>query len=535
MEKLVDKLYILLVLLTLLFTSSCTNLDEEVWSSITSDNFYKTEEEIIAAMAPIYTDLQDLVQNRGIIDMEEYTSDIMLIPTRDYGGWYDGGYMQRYHEHTWTSETKYVDQVWSYAYTFVNRANMLIYQFNELDNMDDDLRASFIGELRGIRAYGYYCLLNNYGNVPLVTSYEDAEEYPANNTDFDAGRLEIFNYIESELLEIIPLLDEDNDNSTYGRMNKWAAMCVLIKLYMNAEVWTGTERWDDAITYATKLIESGEYELESDYFDNFICENESSTENIFVVPVDETLQGNIMTSWGYYMHQHFASGDVFGVSSGAWNGPTAIPSFIHTFDDDDLRLNGWSIGEQINQETGEVQLSTRSPYNELIYTVDYVNIFDETDETVYDYTNAMENNGARMCKYEIAFSSGSNMPNDLVVYRLADFILLKAEALLRKNGGTATEEAVELVNQIRNRAFEDPTDHLYTTSTLTLDSILAERARELYYEGHRRNDLIRYDKFARGDWEWYDRSNQGDWTNWFPIPEDELTSNPNLTQNPGYE
>lgn len=105
---------------------------------------------------------------------------------------------------------------------------------------------------------------------------------------------------------------------------------------------------------------------------------------------------------------------------------------------------------------------------------------------------------------------------------------------MRKNGGVATQESVDLVNQVRSRAFENPAAHLLSVSTLTLESILQERAWELYYEGHRRNDLIRFGKFARGDWEWYDRSGHGDHKNYFPIPQVQINSNPNLTQSPGY-
>ena len=126
------------------------------------------------------------------------------------------------------------------------------------------------------------------------------------------------------------------------------------------------------------------------------------------------------------------------------------------------------------------------------------------------------------------------MHNDLPVYRLSDVMLLKAEAIMRKNGGVATQEAVDLVNAVRSRAFAEPAGHLFTIGTLTLDDILQEREWGLYYEGHRRTDLIRYGKFVRGTWEFFDRSNEGDHRNVFPIPQAQINANPNLKQNPGY-
>lgn len=526
---------LLFIIIVTIFASSCTNLDEEVFSELVPENFYQNEDEVIAALAPAYADLRSHVEQRGSSDLEEHTSDIMVGVTRDYGGWFDGGHYQRHHEHTWNAQTGYLNNIWNNGYKFVNRANMLIYQFENIENFDPELQAKFIGELRVLRAFGYYILLNSFGNVPLVDRFDVEEGYiPTNNSNFNAGRIEIFNFIEKELLDVIPLLDDKVDKSTYGRFNKWAAIMILTKLYMNAEVWTGTPRWQDAISYADQIIESGHYQLETDYFANFARHNENSKENIFVIPFHPTLTSSTMTVFAYMVHHHFSSASVFGVSLGGWNGPCAIPSFIHTFDEDDLRLKGWAIGPQYIKGTNEIILSSRPPNNPLIYTVDFVNIFDENDKVERNYTNALENNGARFQKYEISFDPSSWMENDWVVYRFADVLLMKAEALMRNNGGIANNESVNLVNQVRSRAFKNTENKLYTTNSLTLDELLKERGRELYYEGMRRNDLIRFGKFAKGSWEWYDRSNHGEEKNWFPIPQEQINANNKLIQNPGY-
>jgi hypothetical protein len=535
MKKLIIRLNIFVIIVTILATPSCTNLDEEVWSAIVSEDFYKTEAELVAAMAPAYSALKDLIGGRGILIHEEQTTDILCPLTRDYGGWYDGGHSQRYHEHNWTPETGYITTWWSNAFNWVNRSNMLIFQFNQIETMDPELRATFTGELSILRAFGYYYLLSFFGNVPVVDRFDVEPGFsPSNNADFETGRKQVFDFIEKDLMDNIPNLSAAVDQTTYGRFNKWAAMTLAVKLYMGAEVWTGTPQWDKAINYANQIIESGYYQLEPDYFANFKQENDNSQENIFVVPFHETLTGGNMSNWGYVMHHHFASQATVNAPRGANNGTSAIPSHVHSFHPDDVRLKGWNYGPQIRLDNGEIQLSNRPPNNPLIFTIDYVNIFNPDDPVVRNHTNALENNGARPRKYEINYQAGQNMHNDLPVYRLADVMLLKAEALMRKNGGVATQEAVDLVNEVRSRAFEDPTGHLFTSETLTLDDILQERAWELYYEGHRRTDLIRFDKFVRGTWEFFDRSNEGDYRNVFPIPQAQINANPNLKQNPGY-
>lgn len=535
MKKFAKAFYILSAVVIFSATPSCTNLDEEVWSTIVADDFYKTEAEIVAAMAPAYSSLTALIGGRGILIHEEQTTDILCPLTRDYGGWYDGGHSQRFHEHNWTPETGYLNTWWSDAFNWVNQANLLTFQFSSIEHMDPELKATFLGELGMLRAFGYYYLLNSFGNVPLVDRFDVEPGFmPANNPDFNTGRKQVFEFIEKDLLTHIPNLSDKVDASTYGRFNKWVAMTLAVKLYMNAEAWTGTAKWDEAISYADQIIESGNYQLEADYFANFKVNNERSKENIFVVPFHQTLNGGNMSNWAYIMHHHFASQATVNAPRGANNGTSAIPSHVHSFHPEDVRLNGWNFGPQYIRGTSTIQLSNRPPNNPLIFTIDYVNIFNPDDPVVRDHRNALENNGARPAKYEINYAAGTNMSNDLPVYRLADVMLLKAEALMRKNGGAATQEAVDLVNQVRSRAFVDPTDQLYTTSTLTLDAILQEREWELYYEGHRRNDLVRYGKFARGTWEFFDRSGHGDHTNYFPIPQVQINANPNLTQSPGY-
>jgi len=535
MKKYMSILYGGLFIVMIIFVSSCANLDEEIYSSIVPDNFYSTDEEILSTMAPAYSDFPEILTSMSLIDMEELTTDIIVQTTRDYGGCYGGGVFQRFHEHTWTAETNGIPNIWANSYRLINRANMLIFQFEQFKNFDAELKERFISELRVIRAFGYYYLLNAFGNVPIIDRFDVEQGFkPTNESDFYEGRQKVFDFIEEELIVSIPNLSAASDLTTYGRFNKWAAMTILLKLYMNAEVWTGTARWDDAISISDEIIDSGNYELERDYFTNFLKENNISKENIFVIPFHPTLTPWWMTFQGFAGHHHSMAGPVYNAPVGGNNCRCALPSFIQSFNTNDNRLKGWAIGPQINRVTGDTVLSNRPPYYPLIYTADFVNIFDPNDNVQRTYKNALDYNGARFSKYEVNYDAGTQMSNSWVIYRYADVLLMKAEALMRKNGNVANQTALDLVNQVRSRAFDNPNGNLFSTIDLTLDELLAERGREFYYEGMRRNDLIRFDKFARGEWEWFDRSNQGDHTNWFPIPQSQINANNNLYQNPGY-
>jgi hypothetical protein len=509
---------------------SCTNLDETVYSDILKDNFYKSEAEIISTLAPAYAGLRGIESSW---EGESLCTDETLIPTRGKD-WYDGGVYLRMHEHNWQAELGYFSSMWGYGFGRVNKANQLIFQLKQVeDKMDPSFYAQFVGELKIIRAFGYYRLLDDFGNVPIIDKFDVPIGFlPANNQDFATGRKEVFSFIENDLRENIDFLSGEKDQSTYGRFNKYAAFALMAKLYINAEVWTGTPKWDECIEACDSIIQSGKYQLENDYFANFLGKNENSTENIFVIPYDDT-----RTDWQfivYWTSLHPALVKKYNTAHGPWNGLCALPSHYNSFDVGDKRRNGWLTGLQYSS-TGELlKCVMESAPNPLNLTADFVNIYNPSDPSVYDQTNALEYMGARFVKYQITPYPSWCMGNDLVIYRLADILMLKAEALLRKNGGVANQEAVDLINQVRNRAFDDPAAHEYNINTLTLAALLQERGWELYYEDVRRNDLVRFGKFVRGTWEFFDRSAEQDFRNVFPLPQDQINSNQNLVQNPGY-
>ena len=212
------------------FTLSCTNLDEELYSDVTADNFFKTDAEFIAALGQAYSSFGGIGNHTNMWSMNEVSSDELVICTKG-GDWYDGGEPIAMHKHEWTISHSWLNSAWSQMFGGINTCNRLIFQFESLGTPEAD---AFIAELRAIRALWYYWAIDTFGNVPLVTDFEDLDP-PATKT-----RAEVFNFIESELTDVISILPTAKDASTYGRMTKWAALAIRAKLYLNAEVYTGT-------------------------------------------------------------------------------------------------------------------------------------------------------------------------------------------------------------------------------------------------------------------------------------------------------
>lgn len=515
-------------IIAIVFTQACVNLNEKVYDTITSEDFYKIADKDQYIVASAYAEVRKITQYIPVWDSESLTTDEQVTPTRGTN-WDEGGVWRQLHEHTWNYEHLHIKTIWEYGFGCVNKANEVTYRLNQTGSQK--YKDLFINELPIVRAFGYYYLINAFGNVPIVDQYDVPVGYlPKNETNFEAGRKTAFNFAVNDITSTIAKLSERKGGEYYGRFNKWAAYALLAKYYLNAETWTGTPKWDECIEACDAIITKGGYRLEPDYFANFVSKNEGSKENIFVIPFDNTLTPGGLIFWLYYLH--YSDQAYYNTASQPWNGPCAIPSFIKSFNKDDKRLKGWLTGLRIAPNGDTLRCTEDSKDKPLNYTVDFVNIY-KKDNIKYDHTNSREYFGARFAKYEIEPGlSGSSMGNDLAIYRLADIMLMKAEALMRKHGG-ATQEAVDLVNRVRTRAFDnDPSP--YTVATLTLETLLKERGWELYNECMRRTDLIRFKKFVRGPWEFANRSAESDTRNVFPIPQSAISSNTNLTQNPGY-
>lgn len=518
------------------FSQSCTDLDEELYSEVTADNFFRTDQEFIAALGQAYSSFGGMGNSGNLWSINEISTDEMVVTTKG-GDWYDGGVLLQLHQHEFSPSNGFFNNAWSFMYGGVNTCNRLIFQFEQLaadDPSKAESSAKFISELRAIRALWYFWLLDSFGNVPLVTSFTvaEGEESPPN-----APRASVYAFVESELTAVIDDLPTTKDASTYGRMTRWVALSILTKMYLNAEVYTGTAQWQKTIDAAQEIINDGPFSLELEYANNFAITNGSSTENIFVYPYDKVFAGGF--NWNM-MTLHYASQGVYRLTAQPWNGYSTLEEFYNSYVDpaqnpgpqgpvwkglaqtqeegtQDDRLTNFVVGPQFNPDGSRATdpgFDTSDPDGAPLTFTPRVNEI---------YPNGWRQGGARIGKYEFEVGGTENMSNDFVMFRLADIILSLAEAKWRLNPGDA--EALTLVNQIRTRAGVDP------FGALTADNLLAERGREMFAEMTRRQDLIRFGKW---DDAWWEKDVSSDTYRLFPIPQQQLDSNDNLEQNPGY-
>jgi len=513
-----------IVPLILLIGNGCTDLEENLPSELTVDQFGRSETAINSFIGEAYTIMAGdggWGSHNGLWSIHEVSSDEVVIPQRGQD-WFDGGMWLRMHRHTYTMDDGAISRAWGLLFRGVYTSNRLIFTLEtivEEGGLTQTEADTFIGELRAVRAFYYFWLLDTFGNVPIIEDFETAPESPPNNPDFAQGRQELFDFIESELLDVANLVTDDVASS-YGRFNKFGVHALLGKLYMNAEVYTGTPRWQDAIDQFDIVINSGEYSLAGSYFENFAIENAGSPENIFVIPYDEVFLS------GFNLNQmtlHYGQQFEFNLQQQPWNGYASTQSFYESFEDGDARKQGFLEGPRFD------------PGGDPILDTDLLGVPADTDPALVltPEINELEPNACRQCgvrfaKFEIANGESPDKSNDFPLLRYSDVLLSKAEAQWRLGTGNP----LLVVNDIRERSNAEPLD------ALTAENLLAERGRELYLEMWRRQDLIRFDAQNGGatafndPWDFKDISDSH--FNVFPIPRNSLQAGSNLNQNPGY-
>lgn len=485
---------------------SCTNLDEELYNVISQDNFGKTSEEMDALIAPAYSSMCEYVDGYYWYDL--CSCDDFIIPSRGYD-WNHGGAFRHIHEHQFTAlEADSYYNFWRFsAVTNINKVISMV----ESTDVEIADRERVVAELKGLRAWWYFFMLDRIGPVPIVTTFDDT--IPTNK---GVTRKDVYDFIVRELEAVVEDLNEEVSSATYAKFTKWAGYTLLAKLYLNAKVYTGTPDWENALRCCEEVIKRGGYILEPDNNDNFLVHNEDSRENIFVVPYDyEHFKCYFIP---YQMSWHYNHEKTFDVrfDGGMWNGPCFTPGFMKSYDPDDKRL-GWFLYGQQYDKSGNSLYDRKG------------NLLNITFE-VKDYANALEYEGARIYKWEVEKDSYNHLNNDFAVFRYVDVLLMKAECLLR-TGNEA--EARDIVNECRKRNFVKY-DSSKEIKVLTLEELLAERGRELVCEGWRRNDLIRFGKYT-APFEFkpaYDPDDNH--TLLYPIPQSVIDKNPEIIQNLGY-
>lgn len=501
---------------------SCVDLTETVYDKLPGDTFGSTETEVNALVGNIHNTLKTYWPN-NFFYLSENSGSMAVTPTRLGGDWYDGGQYRDLYMHTWTSQTSCIKNSWEAATSAIGACNAAIQIIQDSEALTDEQRTEKEADVRGIRAFWIYVMMDFWGNVPLLTEYSSTDKVFPDCTP----RQEVFDWLVEEVREIAdncPAPTQEN----YACFTQGAAYTLLAKLFLNADAWGVTTSEDNyalVVDYCDKVMAMG-YSLEPVWSDNFSTSNNNSKEAIFACAfsANDTENTNSM----YANTLHYKDNLAFGASFGANNGVCAQPGYVKLFPDDDPRkAASFLIGKQYNASTGEIIITDHG--YELDHTID-LTIIPGTEYSGSNWGAVNQHDGARCQKWPYAQDLVSAMENDFHIFRLADVYLMKAEALLR--GGGSANEATELVNAIRSRAYGNA-DHNY--SSVTLNEVQLERRLELAWEATSRQDDIRFDCFETGMWPESNCERAADeYLKLMPVSQDAWQVNPNLTQNPGY-
>lgn len=522
--------------------TSC--IDEHTEGLLPEDKAYNSSANLYNnAVATLYnyiggnSDSQGLEGTvRGLYDYNTFSTDEAIIPIRG-GDWYDGGFWQNLYEHRWTESDESLYNTWLYLYKVAmlcNHSLAVIETHRSL--LSDSEYQAYTAEVKALRCLFYYELMDMFGRIPYVTADQESFE----NVRQDERSTVFYNLI-NELQQCLPYLPNEHSNlegDYYGRMTRPVAQFLLARLFLNAEVyaddnWTDSSRpdgktmtfsidgqtmnaWQACIHYCDEIAQEG-YRLQDSYAFNFSVHNETSQENIFTIPMDKIKYQNQF--WYLFRSRHYAHGSAIGMD--AENGTSATLSTVHAYgygtDSLDTRfaINFYADtlrvdGKVVLQESGQPLV-----YQPLVMAENLT------------YSPYEKTAGARMSKYEIdrkAYADGKLQDNDIVLFRFADVLLMRAEAKVR-NGQSGQDD----LDAVRQRVGMN-------RRPATLDNILKERLLELVWEGSRRHDLIRYGLFHKA----YDlrqpiEGEEDAHTTVFPIPAKVLELNNKMTQNKGYK
>lgn len=505
----------------LVLVSSCiSELDPESLgaNSVTSVDAYKTAADYKQGLAKLYAsfvvagqvgpgtdaDIDNLDVGFGVY-LRAYWN-LQQLPTDEaVYSWAEDGGIRPLHWQTWTATNSFISAMYTRMMLTIAFCNEFI---RASAGSEDAEIKRFHAEARFLRALSYYHALDLFGYPPFVTEVEKPGAFFPRQTN----PAELFNYIEAELAAIEDELG--NPRFEYGRADQGALWMLQAKLYLNAETYIGQEKYTECLTALNKLLTSNAYSLASNYLLNFRADNNTSPE--IILPFNHDAR-NTQTYGGMgFIIQGQIGGSMnpadFGVT-GAWAQNRVTPEFVAKFDDisgdTDRRAQFHTDGQQLEIEDVGV------------FTDGYA---------VKKFKNLTLAGGS-------ALSGGSNdfVDTDFPMFRLADAYLMYAEAVLRGGAGGSDAQALEYINDLRERAYGDATGNI-TADELTLPFILDERARELYWECHRRTDLIRYGLLTGGDyiWSWKGNTKEGTATpayrNLFPIPSTDLAANPSMVQ-----
>lgn len=456
---------------------------------------------------------------RALWNLQEITTDEAIC------GWGDIG-ISDLNTQTWSPSNPFLTALYQRLGLSITYAN----DFIALTKGDTDSKTmQYNAEARFLRALAYYWFMDLFGNPPFTTEKDGVgKSYPE-----QIQRARLFEYIESELKDLETLLPEPGNS--YPQADKGAAWMLLARVYLNAEVYTGTARWEDCKTYCDKVISSGAYSLNKDYRHNFTADNHYSAnpEMIFAWELDGiNTQGAVGTTFIIQScsdAEFIRAEDFHGLTSNTnWNGNRARKDFMNILVDT-LATYGGPIDQS---DVFFSQAKDKRVFMRTKRSIDIPSASSSGDYGIGVYKFTAKNfDGSQAANYNAEFAS-----TDFPVFRLADAYLMRAEALFNMNDAA---NAVTDINIIRERAYGNSEGNI-TAGELTAQFILDERGREFYYEAQRRTDLVRFGQFTAGNYHWQWKGNVYEGTatsshlDIFPIPGDEVAANSNIQQNTGY-
>lgn len=549
---------LLLSIAVLFFTASCTDLEVDVKSQYTDSNFPTTDADMEAVCGPAYTSFK-ANYGRWMWLLQTCSSDEGVMVT-NAGNWYDKAQYLQLDLHTWNSDNWIMSSIWTDLFSCISKCNQIKSILDEAPDTDSKTKA--LAQIRTMRALYYFWAMDNYGDVPII------EEFGMDTPDRTA-RADAAQWIADELTASMEDLPTDVDATTYGKPTRYMAEALLAKLYLNWAVYTASDvsqyspsntnsHINDVVSLCDDIINSGKYNLSDDWLTKFQETNGYAIKDfIFAFSYnwstdDEDLGGGLthFRFWGHKFMQY-----TMGLNKKPSGPLRANGDFVDKYNlENDARNNIWRGGTLYYE-------GTTTPY---VYSVaknsldayysgsDGSTLVDWTVTLTKDlvirgtgstYTNNLATldlgndelglaMGYRNVKFYPSPSSTKNwQSNDMPIFRYADIVMMKAEAILRGASATNGQTVASLVNEIRNCAGAP------TVTSMTLDELLDERAREFSDEYWRRNDLIRFGKFE-DDWGFksaaYGFSNTDKYRRIFPLYTDVLENNTNWSQNPGY-
>lgn len=526
-------------ILALLAGTSCTNLDEVMYSGITEDSYNYSEDDLPGIIMGCYKPLSDNYVG-GYWQTQELTGCCISTPA-NASGWDDGGIYKSLQFHTWTSELGQPGYVWDIYYSGVILCNRALEKVETglVPISSESVKKTAIAELKTLRAYYHWILMDNFGDVPLILT--TSQDLPS-----ATPRKEVYASIVSDLVENIPSLDEEQGKMMYGRMNKWAGKTLLANVYLNAQVYTGTPEWEKCLQQCEDIISDSPCSLSENFKDSFMATGvESSMEVLFTIPFDydRWIVGNYlyMNSWHETLKDKFLT----NAAPNAAGGPKGTTQFLDTYDPDDSRIDDtWLRGPQFAAD-GVTPLMGR--YDCVGQQINFTKELPDGH-----YTNEME--GWRYNKQEVLPKTEWSSSADVPLFRYAEVLLMKAECLLR----LGRPGAGDVVTQLRQRAFrKHPEKAIVTDDQLRQNSaynwgkvenyqivdpgdqapvefgrLFDEWCWEFVWEGYTRRNMIRFGIFTTKSW--LSHTPNGDHRTVFPLPDYVVNSNPNLKQNPNY-